>query len=151
MSAEEASQKLVQLARELDPNGALATHATFEDVPRTAEVAGVDEDLRLRAPDLACLQPFEAGMRAFLKKPRSVQDIQKAAAKQNVCRGAYDVNASFASTLKEAFPWCKTLRTRLLLCLRAWGGTSRASKSRSRSRQATTRGSAFARLALPWI
>ena len=63
MTAEEASQKLVQLAREIDPNGALATHATFEDVLRMAEVAGVDEDLRLRAPDLACLQPFEAGMR----------------------------------------------------------------------------------------
>ena len=68
ITAEEASQKLVQLAREIDPNGALATHSTFEDVPQTAEVAGVDEDLRLRAPDLACLQPFEAGMRAFWRR-----------------------------------------------------------------------------------
>ena len=31
------------------------------------------------------------------------------------------MDASFAATLKEAFPWCKTSRTRLLLCLRIWG------------------------------
>ena len=43
-----------------------------------AEIAGVDEDLRLRAPDITSLQPFEAGMRAFLAKSRSVQDIQTA-------------------------------------------------------------------------
>ena len=72
----EAAQKL---ALELDPDGALATHAIFEEVPQTAEIAGADEELRLRALDLTCLQPFEAGMRAFLKTARSVQDIQKAA------------------------------------------------------------------------
>ena len=121
LSAEEAAQTLVQMARELDPNGALATNAVFEDVPQTAEVVGVDEDLRLRAPDISSLQPFEAGMRHYLKTARSVQDIQNAAKKQNMWRGTYAVDASFASTLKEAFPWCKTLRTRLLLCLRAWG------------------------------
>ena len=60
MSAEEASRKLVELAREFDPNGALATHSIFEDIPLTAEIAGVDEDLRLRSPSLECLQPFEA-------------------------------------------------------------------------------------------
>ena len=84
MSAKEASRKLVQLAREFDPNSALATHSTFEDIPLTAEIAGVDEDLRLRAPSLECLQPFEAGMRAFLAKSRSVQDIQTAAMKQHI-------------------------------------------------------------------
>ena len=31
------------------------------------------------------------------------------------------MDGSFASTLREAFPWCKTPRTRRLLCLRAWG------------------------------
>ena len=31
------------------------------------------------------------------------------------------MGASFAATLREAFPWCKTSRTRLLLCLRVWG------------------------------
>ena len=37
LTAEQASQALVELAREIDPDGALATHAVFEDVPRTAE------------------------------------------------------------------------------------------------------------------
>ncbi len=60
-------------------------------------------------------------MRAFLLKTRSVQDIQTAAVKQHIWRAGYAVGASFASTLKEAFPWCSTARTRLLLCLRAWG------------------------------
>ncbi len=150
LTAEEAAQTLVQLARKLDPDGALATHAVFEDVPQTAEIAGVDEDLRLRAPDLARLQPFEAGMRAFLKKARSVQDIQTAEKKRHIWRGSYAVDASFASTLKEAFPWCKPL-ARVCCCACAPGGcTFRASKSRSRSsRQATTRGCAFARVAPP--
>ncbi len=47
--------------------------------------------------------------------------MQKEAEKQHIWRRSYAVDASFASTLKEAFPWCKTSRTRLLLCLRAWG------------------------------
>ncbi len=42
MTAEQAAQKLVQLALELDPHGALATHAVFEDVPQTAEIVGID-------------------------------------------------------------------------------------------------------------
>ena len=44
LTAEEAAQKLVQLALELDPDGALAKHAIFEEVPQTAEIAGVDEE-----------------------------------------------------------------------------------------------------------
>ena len=60
-------------------------------------------------------------MRAFLAKTRTVQDVQMTAAKQNIWRKCYAVSASFASTLKQAFPWCATARTRLLLCLRAWG------------------------------
>ncbi len=121
MTAEQAAQKLVQLARELGPDGALATHAVFEDVPQTAEIVGIDEDLRLRAPNAACLQQFKPGMQAFLAKPRSVQEVQKAAEKQHIWRRNYAVDASFAATLKEAFPWCKTSRTWLLLCLRVWG------------------------------
>ena len=50
-----------------------------------------------------------------------MQEIQKAAEKQHIWRGSYAVESSFASTLKQAFPWRKTPRTRLLLCLRAWG------------------------------
>ena len=65
LTAEQAAQTLVQLALELDPDGTLATHAIFEDVPQTAEIAGIDEDLRLRAPDAACLQQFKAWMEAF--------------------------------------------------------------------------------------
>ena len=104
LTAEQAAQALVQLARELDPDGSLATHAVFEDVPQTAEIVGIDEDLRLRSPDASCLQQFKAGMQAFLAKPRSVQEVQKAAEKQHIWRVKYAVDASFASTLKEAFP-----------------------------------------------
>ena len=60
-------------------------------------------------------------MQAFLAKPRSVLEVQKAAEKQNIWRGKHAVGASFSATLKEAFTWCKTSRTRLLLCLRLWG------------------------------
>ena len=60
-------------------------------------------------------------MRAFLAAPRSVQEVQKAAEKQHIWRRNYAVDASFSATLRQAFPWCKTPRTRLLLCLRAWG------------------------------
>ena len=42
LTAEEAAQALVKLAREVDPEGALATHAKLEEVPQTAEIAGVD-------------------------------------------------------------------------------------------------------------
>ena len=60
-------------------------------------------------------------MQAFLAKPRSVGEIQKAAEKQHVWRGKHAVTASFCATLKEVFVWCNTARTRLLLCLRLWG------------------------------
>ena len=36
-------------------------------------------------------------------------------------RGNFAVSASFSATLKQVFEWCKTARTRLLLCLRLWG------------------------------
>ncbi len=63
LTAEQAAQALVKLAREIDPEGALATHAKdFEEVPQTAEVAGVDEDLRLRALDTRSLQKFRDGV-----------------------------------------------------------------------------------------
>ena len=45
LTAEKAAQALLTLAQEIDPEGALATHAKFEEVPQTAEIAGVDEDL----------------------------------------------------------------------------------------------------------
>ena len=121
MTAERAAQTLVELARELDPDGELATHAVFEDFPQTAEIVGVNEDLRLRAPNTSSLDKFKAGMQAFLAKPRSVQEIQKAAEKQHIWRRGHAVDENFVSTLKQAFPWCKTPRTRLLLCLRVWG------------------------------
>ena len=107
MTAEKAA--LLTLAREIDPEGALATHAKFEEVPQTAEIAGVGEDLRLRAPDLTSLQKFKDGMRAFLsKRPRTVQEIQKAMEKQHIWRGGHALDESFAAALRAAFPWCKT-------------------------------------------
>ena len=60
-------------------------------------------------------------MQAFLAKPRSVAEVQKAAEKAHIWRGNLAVDATFAATLKAAFPWCKTGRTRLLMCLRLWG------------------------------
>ena len=51
MTADEAAQKNIQVAIEHDPNGALATHAQFEEVCQTDEIAGIDEDLRLRNCD----------------------------------------------------------------------------------------------------
>ena len=86
LTAEQAAQMLVTLAREMDPDSPLATHCVFREVPRTAEIAGVDEDLRLRAPNADRLEQFKAGMQAFLAKPRSVLEVQKAA--ENSTSGA---------------------------------------------------------------
>ena len=72
MTAEEASQKLIEVALEHDADGALASHADFVEVCQTDEIAGIDEDLRLRKPDCASIEPFKAGMLAFLAKPKSV-------------------------------------------------------------------------------
>ena len=77
MTADEASQTLIQVAIEHDPNGALATHAQFQEVYQTDEIAGIDEDLRLRNCDGASIEPFKAGMLAFVAKPRSVAEIQR--------------------------------------------------------------------------
>ena len=90
LTAEDAAQTLVKLAQKLDPQGALA-QATFQDVPRTEEIVGIDEDLRLRAPDLSALEQFKDGMRHYLANPRTVQELLKAAEKQTVFRGAYKV------------------------------------------------------------
>jgi len=120
MTADEASQALIQVAIEHDPNGALATHAQFDEVCQTDEIAGIDEDLRLRNCDGASIEPFKAGMLAFVATPRSVADIEKAAEKGNIWRGNFAVTGSFAATTKAAFPWCTTNRTRLLMCLRLW-------------------------------
>ena len=106
LTAEDAAQRLVKLAHELDPHGALA-QATFQDVPRTGEILGIDEDLRLRAPDVSALEQFKDGMRHYLAKPRTVQEVLKAAEKQAVFRGAYKVAASFAGTLKAIVTWCR--------------------------------------------
>ena len=108
MTAQQAAQVLVQLAMQHDPDGALAAHALFDEVCQTAEIVGIDEDLPLRAPNAACFEPFKAGMQAFLAKPRSVAEVQKAAEKGHIWRGNFAVDASFAATLKAAFPWCKT-------------------------------------------
>ena len=41
-------------------------------------------------------------MQAFLAKPRSVLEVQKAAKKQNIWRGKHAVGASFSATLKPS-------------------------------------------------
>ena len=121
MTADEASQALIQVALEHDPNGALATHAQFEEVHQTDEIAGIDEDLRLRKCDGTAIEVFKAGMVAFLKTPRSVDEINKAIDKGNIWRNDFAVDVSFVVTTKAAFLWCTSKRARLLMCLRLWG------------------------------
>ena len=120
LSADDAAQRLVKLAQQLFPDSPLA-QATFNDVPQTAELLGIDEDLRIRAPDLSTLEQFKEGMRHYLAKPRAVKEILKAAEKQAIFRGAHAVQASFAVTLKSAFSWCREPRARLLYFLRSTG------------------------------
>ena len=120
LTAEEAAQRLVKLAQQLFPDSALA-QATFNDVPQTTEVLGIDEDLRIRSPDVSALEQFKEGMRHYLAKPRTVKDILKAAEKQAIFRGAHAVAASFAGTLKSTFSWCHDPRARLLYFLRSAG------------------------------
>ena len=80
LPADDAAQTLVKLAQKLDPQGILA-QATFQDVPQTQEILGIDEDLRMRAPDLSALEQFKDGMRHYLAKPRTVQEMLKATEK----------------------------------------------------------------------
>ena len=65
------------LACEFDPAGAWAAHAVFSRRPAHC---------RNRAPIASSLDEFKDGMRAFLAKPRSVPEIQKAEWKGNTFR-----------------------------------------------------------------
>ena len=120
MCADDAAQTLVRLAQQIDPESAWA-QATFQEVPQTQEILGIDEDLRMRAPDLSALKQFKDGMRQFLAKARTVQETLKATEKQHVFRPPYQVDASFAGTLKATFTWCRDPRVRLLYFCRAAG------------------------------
>ena len=120
MTAEKAAQALLTIARETDPEGELAK-ATFKEVPQTAEVAEIDADLRLRAPDVSSLLPFKDGMLAFLEKPRSLADVEKAINKNHIWRGSLAVPVTFAKAVKAVFPWSQTPRKRLLMFLRSMG------------------------------
>ena len=80
LPADEAAQTLVKLVQKIDPQGVLA-QATFQEVPQTQEILGIDEDLRMRAPDLSALEQFKDGMRHYLAKPRTVQEMLKATEK----------------------------------------------------------------------
>ena len=119
MTAEKAAQALVQLAREMFPDEALAK-ATFTEVAQTAEIHGIDEDLRMRQPDFSALIVYREGMAAFLRKDRTIEEIQTALTK-NIWRGAHKTEQTFAKAVAAAMPWCKTPRTRLLYFLRDAG------------------------------
>ena len=60
-------------------------------------------------------------MRHFLSEDRTVDKILVATQKQHIWRGAHAVTDSFANNLRDAFPFCKTPRKRLLLFLRSAG------------------------------
>ena len=75
----------------------------------------------MRTPDISKLKKFVPGLKAFLSAPRTVSEILTAVGGGRVWRRAYAVDGSFAAATKEAFPWCKTRRTKLLLFLRSAG------------------------------
>ena len=90
-------------------------------MPQTAEIHGIDEDLRMRKPDFSELVVYRGGMAAFLEESRTIAEIQVAIGKQNIWSGAHRVKESFAKALGATMPWCKTPRTRLLYFLREAG------------------------------
>ena len=120
LTAQKAAETLVRLARETEPESALA-QATFEEVPQTAEIAAIDSDLQLHKPDLSAVLPFKAGMDAFLGKPRSLEEVKVAIDKGNVWRKPYKVSSTYAKAVKACFPWSPDPRNRLLLFLRSLG------------------------------
>ena len=120
MTADQAAEMLVRLAREVDPEGALAT-ATFSEVVATAEVQAVDEELRIRTLQLEPLEGFIPGMKHFLRTPRCIAEILKAMEKQHIWRGQHMQPQPFRDAVRSAFPFCKTPRTLLLLFLRSAG------------------------------
>ena len=120
MTADQAAEMLVSLAREVDPEGALAT-TTFADVVGTAEVQAVDEELRIRTLQLGPLQCYLPGMQHYLRSPRTVAEVLKAMAKQHIWRGQHTQQRLFQEAVREAFPFCKSPRMLLLLFLRSAG------------------------------
>jgi hypothetical protein len=120
LTAQKAAETLVRLARETEPESDLA-NASFKEVPQTAEIAGIDADLRTRTPDVSSLLPFKAGLSAFLNKPRSLEEVKVAVDKGNVWRKPYKVSGTYANAVKACFPWSPDPRNRLLLFLRSLG------------------------------
>ena len=120
LTAEQAAETLVRLARETEPGGDLA-QASFKEVPQTAEIVGIDSDLRTRNPDVSGLLPFKVGMQAFLNKPRSLDEVRTAVDKGKVWRKPYTVSGTYAKAVKACVPWSPAPRNRLLLFLRALG------------------------------
>ena len=120
LTAEQAAEALVKLARETEPDSDLA-QASFKEVAQTAEIVAIDSDLRTRNPDVTELLLFKAGMQAFLSKPRSLDEIRKAVDKGNVWRKPYTVSGTYAKAVKACFPWSPDPRNRLLLFLRSLG------------------------------
>ena len=120
LTAQEAAETLVKLARDTEPDSDLA-QASFKEVPQTAEIVATDSDLRTRSPDVSCLLPFKAGMMAFLAKPRSLDEVKKAIDKNHIWRKPYIVPTTYAKAVKACFPWSPDPRRRLLLFLRSLG------------------------------
>lgn len=120
LTAEQAAETLVRLARETEPESDLA-QASFKEVPQTAEIVGIDSDLRTRSPDVSSLLPFKPGLMAFLSKPRSLDEVKKAIDKNHIWRKPYTVSATYAKAVKACFPWSPDPRNRLLLFLRSLG------------------------------
>ncbi len=120
LTVEQAAETLVRLARETEPDGDIAK-ASFKEVPQTAEIVGIDSDLRTRSPDVSSLLPFKAGMTAFLSKPRSLDEVRVAVDKQNIWRKPYTVAGTYGKAVKACFPWSPDPRNRLLLFLRSLG------------------------------
>ena len=103
LTAEKAAEVLVNLARQIDPDGALATHSTFCEVARSHEIECIDEELRLRKVNKQLLQVFKAGMLAFLCKPRSIDEVLKAV--KNSTFGAKNMPLTLASVRRSNKPF----------------------------------------------
>ena len=117
LTAKSAAEALIELAIELDPDGALAKTA-FTEVVSTEEVAGIDNALKDYKPDKSKLTPFVDGMRAFLNKPCTIDGLMLAIERRHIWRRKYNLPIKFVEAVREVFTWTKTPRIRLVLFLR---------------------------------
>ena len=128
VTAEEAAQTLVTLAKAQFPDSALAQYDTWKKaaVPNhTTKTAQMYRDLKNRDIDREFLRPYVDKMATFLRKSKTLEEIMTAVNKGNIFRQTAKQKKmepplpamGFMKALHHVFTWIKRDRVLAFLCL----------------------------------